>query len=39
LREFNIPEPVTDGLLAALVVFMVFLATDLELSPMRWRSA
>jgi ESS family glutamate:Na+ symporter len=32
LREFNIPEPVTGGLLAALVIFAIYLITDLEVS-------
>ena len=32
LREFNIPEPVTGGLLAALVIFAIYLLADLEIS-------
>lgn len=32
LREFNIPEPVTGGLLAAIVIFAIFLTTDLEVT-------
>lgn len=32
LREFNIPEPVTGGLLAALVIFGIYLLTDLEVT-------
>ena len=32
LREFNIPEPVTGGLLAALVVFAIYLASGYEIS-------
>ncbi|MEM8961469.1 MAG: sodium/glutamate symporter [Acidobacteriota bacterium] len=31
LRKYNIPEPVTGGLLAALVVFAVFLLTGTEI--------
>jgi ESS family glutamate:Na+ symporter len=30
LRDYNIPEPVTGGLMAALVVFAIYLVTDLE---------
>jgi len=30
LREFNIPEPVTGGLFAAIVVFLIYLAADIE---------
>ena len=32
LRQFNIPEPVTGGLLASLVVLLLFLVAGLELS-------
>ncbi|WP_282151568.1 sodium/glutamate symporter [Ruegeria atlantica] len=32
LRQFNIPEPVTGGLLASLVVLLLYLVFDLELS-------
>ncbi|MEM9290569.1 MAG: sodium/glutamate symporter [Acidobacteriota bacterium] len=32
LRDFNIPEPVTGGLLAALVVFAIYLATGTEVA-------
>ena len=32
LRQFNIPEPVTGGLLAALVVLAMYLAFGIELS-------
>lgn len=32
LRQFNIPEPVTGGLLASLVVMALYLLFDLELS-------
>lgn len=32
LRQFNIPEPVTGGLLASLVVLALYLVFDLELS-------
>jgi ESS family glutamate:Na+ symporter len=32
LHEFNIPEPVTGGLLAALVIFAIYLITDLEIT-------
>jgi ESS family glutamate:Na+ symporter len=32
LREFNIPEPVTGGLLAALFVYIVFLGTGNEIA-------
>lgn len=32
LRKFNIPEPVTGGILAALVVFAVYLASGLEIN-------
>jgi len=32
LRNFNIPEPVTGGLLAAIIVFFVFLATGTEIT-------
>ncbi|MBO9446204.1 sodium/glutamate symporter [Ruegeria sp. R14_0] len=32
LRQFNIPEPVTGGLLASLVVLFLYLAFDIELS-------
>ena len=32
LREFNIPEPVTGGLLAAIALFAIFLTTDLEVT-------
>ncbi|RLC57603.1 MAG: sodium/glutamate symporter, partial [Chloroflexi bacterium] len=32
LREFNIPEPVTGGLLAAIVIFVIYLLTDLEIT-------
>ena len=32
LREFNIPEPVTGGLLAALVVFAIYLASGYEVT-------
>ncbi len=32
LRQFNIPEPVTGGLLASLVVLFMYLLFDLELS-------
>ena len=31
LQEFNIPEPVTGGLLAALIVFAIYLSTGLEI--------
>jgi ESS family glutamate:Na+ symporter len=31
LRNYNIPEPVTGGLLAASVVFLIYLAGDLEI--------
>jgi ESS family glutamate:Na+ symporter len=30
LQEFNIPEPVTGGLLAAIIVFVIYLVADLE---------
>ena len=32
LRKFNIPEPVTGGLLAAMAVFLIFLATGTEIA-------
>ena len=32
LRKFNIPEPVTGGLIAALVVFSIFLLFDTEIA-------
>lgn len=32
LRQFNIPEPVTGGLLAALAVLMLYLTTGMELA-------
>ncbi|MCG7519672.1 sodium/glutamate symporter [Ruegeria sp. Ofav3-42] len=32
LRQFNIPEPVTGGLLASLVVLLLYVVFDLELS-------
>ncbi|WP_425078042.1 sodium/glutamate symporter [Ruegeria denitrificans] len=32
LRQFNIPEPVTGGLLASLVVLLLYLVADVELS-------
>lgn len=32
LREFNIPEPVTGGLLAALVVFAIYVVYDIEIN-------
>ncbi|WP_170412120.1 sodium/glutamate symporter [Ruegeria atlantica] len=32
LRQFNIPEPVTGGLLASIVVLLLYLVFDLELS-------
>ncbi|QFT72497.1 sodium/glutamate symporter [Ruegeria sp. THAF33] len=32
LRQFNIPEPVTGGLLASLVVLLLYLAANVELS-------
>ena len=32
LRQFNIPEPVTGGLLASLFVLFLYLAFDIELS-------
>jgi len=32
LRNFNIPEPVTGGLLAAVVVFIIYLVTDIEVT-------
>ncbi|MEM7444234.1 MAG: sodium/glutamate symporter, partial [Pseudomonadota bacterium] len=32
LRDFNIPEPVTGGLLASLLVLALYLATGLEIS-------
>ena len=30
LRDFNIPEPVTGGLLAATVVFVIYLVANVE---------
>ena len=32
LRDFNIPEPVTGGLIAALVVFAIYLVFDVEVA-------
>lgn len=32
LRAYNIPEPVTGGLVAASVTFAIYLALDLEIS-------
>jgi len=32
LRDYNIPEPVTGGLLAAIVVFIIFLASGIEVA-------
>jgi ESS family glutamate:Na+ symporter len=32
LREFNIPEPVTGGLIAALLIYVVFLSTGSEIA-------
>jgi glutamate:Na+ symporter, ESS family len=32
LRDYNIPEPVTGGLLAAMAVFVIYLAIDVEVS-------
>jgi len=32
LRDYNIPEPVTGGLLAAMAVFIIFLATGTEIT-------
>lgn len=31
LRKFHIPEPVTGGLIAVLVVYAIYLATDTEI--------
>ena len=32
LRKYNIPEPVTGGLIAALIVLLVYLVSDIEIS-------
>ncbi len=32
LRDYNIPEPVTGGLIAAMIVFAIYLVTDTEIN-------